>query len=632
MSFFHSLWRGLTVARTIAANLLFLIILIVILFIVFGGKGTPGLPGEFALEIDLEGALVERATPLDPVNKLLGRGVQGETVLGDIESALERAAQDDRVGAVILKTENLRSANLVQIDRLSKAIDEVKAAGKPVLALGYYFSQPQYLIASQADALYLHPMGEVLLTGLASYQPYFADLLEKLEVDVNVFRVGKFKSAVEPYLRDSISPEAATASTELLSALWSSYRTKIAGNRGIEEDAIERYIANLPEELEATGGDIARLAVEQRLVDELLTADGFNARIAQELDSDPDSIERISTRAYLADKPVELPSIGSRVGLITAVGAISSRAPEEMAGGIVAEEIIERIKTAKDDDNVKALVVHVDSPGGEVLASELIRQELELVQLAGKPVVIAMAGVAASGGYWISATADKIIADPNTITGSIGIFGVLPNLSRALGRVGINFDGVGTHPLAGGPGLTRPLSDDMSRILQSGVNQGYERFITLVARGRDLDRATVEEIAQGRVWSGARAFELGLVDELGSLEDAIADAAQLAGINDDYSVLRIDPPLTPQQLLLRQFLGNARIGGAIADASRAILAASGINMNALALTNTIANGMANGMANALSAQFPGMEELFLLQKSANGKKNLALCETCSVEW
>ena len=607
MTFLRSIWRGLTVARNIAANLLFLLILLIVLFAVFGGPRTPAMPKSFALELNLDGVLVERATPLDPLARLAGSNVQRETVLGDIEALLKRAAADSRVSALVLNTNKLQSANLVQIARLSESIEEVKEAGKPVLSMGNYFSQPQYLIASQADELYLHPMGEALLTGLSSYRTYFAQLLAKLDIDVHVFRVGKFKSAVEPYIRDSMSPEAEAASKELLNQLWSSYRAQIATNRGLDEAAVDDFINQLPESLAAANGDVARLAVESRLVDELLTRDGFNARIAQAAGVEVDALERIDSRRYYAERPLALPASGPAIALITAVGAITGSSAEEMSTGIVAEEIQGLITQAKEDDSVKALVLHVDSPGGEVLASELIRHELELTQLAGKPVVVAMAGVAASGGYWISATADLIVADPNTITGSIGIFGILPNLNRALGKAGVNFDGVGSHNLAGGLSLTRPLSPEMSQIIQSSINQGYERFVTLVARGRNLERAQVEEIAQGRVWSGRQALELGLVDELGSLDDAVAAAADLAGVSDNYSLRPIDPPLSAQELLLRQLTANGAIGQ--------------INLDSLPFASTFAPSL-RLLVNSGRDVYEGR----------TGKKILAMCEACDLVW
>ena len=528
-------------------------------------------------------------------------------MLGDIEALLKRAAADSRVSALVLNTNKLQSANLVQIARLSESIEEVKKAGKPVLSMGNYFSQPQYLIASQADELYLHPMGEALLTGLSSYRTYFAQLLAKLDIDVHVFRVGKFKSAVEPYIRDSMSPEAEAASKELLNQLWSSYRAQIATNRGLDEAAVDDFINQLPESLTAANGDVARLAVESRLVDELLTRDGFNARIAQAAGVEVDALERIDSQRYYAERPLALPASGPAIALITAVGAITGSSAEEMSTGIVAEEIQGLITQAKEDDSVKALVLHVDSPGGEVLASELIRHELELTQLAGKPVVVAMAGVAASGGYWISATADLIVADPNTITGSIGIFGILPNLNRALGKAGVNFDGVGSHNLAGGLSLTRPLSPEMSQIIQSSINQGYERFVTLVARGRNLERAQVEEIAQGRVWSGKQALELGLVDELGSLDDAVAAAADLAGVSDNYSLRPIDPPLSAQELLLRQLTANGAIGQ--------------INLDSLPFASTFAPSL-RLLVNSGRDVYEGR----------TGKKILAMCEACDLVW
>lgn len=627
MTFFQSFWRALTVARGVAANLLFLLVLIVVLMLLFGGSGAPSLPNNFALDIELKGTLVERATPVDPLNSFMGGSIQRETVLADIEEALQVAAADDRVASVVLNTSTLSYANMVQIDRLGKAIAAFKRSGKPVLANAAFYSQPQYLIASYADAIYLHPMGETLLTGLGSYRPYFAKLLEKVDVDVHVFRVGKFKSAVEPYLRDSMSPEAAMASKELLDQLWSSFRNRVAVNRGLEETAIDGYINNLAPSLVAAGGDVARLAVESRLVDELLTPDAFDARIAEEMNTTLDELTRIDTSTYLADRGinngtelVSLPATSPSIGLITATGAITGSIAAEGTGeraeGIVAAQTIELIRQAKDDDNISALVVHVDSPGGEVVASELIRRELELVQLAGKPVVIAMAGTAASGGYWISATADKIVASPDTITGSIGIFGVLPNVSAALKNAGVTLDGVGTHSLSGGMSIARPLTEEMSGIIQTSVNQGYERFITLVARGRDLERAQVEEIAQGRVWSGVQALELGLVDELGDLERALQSAAELANLGDDYKVKAIDPPLSPREMLLRQLTGNAQTSVAAF-------------LEPLGLGST--RGVINSL-NRLQGTLPGSHALRVLLESADRPRSYALCEACDLIW
>lgn len=626
MTFLHSLWRGLTLARTVAANLLFLLILVVVLIMLFGGGGAPTLPNRFALELELQGVLVERATPLDPLTSLMGGDAQSETVLGDIEELLVTAADDDRVASVVLNTSQLAYANMVQIARLGRAINSFKQSGKPVLAHGAYYSQPQYLIASYADSVYLHPMGETLLTGLGSYQPYFASLLKKIDVDVHVFRVGKFKSAVEPYLRDSMSPEAAEASTELLDQLWGSYRRTVAQNRGLDEADIDAYINDLRATLETANGDIARVAVEARLVDELLTPDAFEARIAEEIDTELDDLNRINTMAYLFDRGIDssggfiaLPATQPSVGLITATGAITNGSVDGMTNGIVAEEIIELLRKAKDDDNIRALVVHVDSPGGEVIASELIRREIELVQLAGKPVVMAMAGTAASGGYWISATADKIVASPDTITGSIGIFGVLPNLAGALNNAGINMDGVGTHALAGGMSIARPLSDDMAGIIQTSVNQGYDRFITLVARGRDLEREQVEKIAQGRVWSGAQALELGLVDELGNLQDALASAARLANLADDFEVQTIDPPLSPRELLLRQLSGNVSLG---------------IDLKTVTTKLSGELGLANVLSRvySLGRDIPGAQALTVLLQSTDRSRAYALCEACDLTW
>jgi len=565
MKYLKALWRGITRLRNLTANLLFLALIAIVLAALLGGNNTPQLPEKFALKIAPKGRLVETRSSIDPVARLVNGADAQETLLADVLHAIETAATDRRVGVLVLETERLAGANFAQLARIGNALRKYKDSGKPVIANANYYSQGQYLLASHADTIYLHPYGSLILSGLGTYRNYYAELFEKLSVNVHVFRVGKFKSFAEPYVRSDMSDAARAANESLLGDMWARYRERVAANRPLSDAELDDYINRYADRLESTDGDMARLALEAQLVDELLTPDAFRARVADELDTGVDDVKSVELREYVARNPRPALRVqANKVGVITASGAISSGMVQGVNNGIVAEPTVELIRQARDDDTVRALVLRIDSPGGEVLASELIRQELELMQLAGKPLVVSMGGVAASGGYWISATADHIFATPETITGSIGVVGVLPTFERSLERIGVGVDGVSTHALAGALTPLRALSPEVQRVLQANVEHSYDRFLNLVARGRDLEKSTVNEIAQGRPWSADKALALGLVDDLGSLDDAIAKAAELAGIAD-WETKPIQPQLTPQQQFLQRISDS--LGGAISDAS-----------------------------------------------------------------
>ena len=574
MKYLKALWRGITRLRNLTANLLFLALIAIVLAAVFSGSSTPQLPEKFALKIAPQGRLVETRSSIDPVARLVNGADAQETLLADVLHAIETAATDQRVGVLVLETQRLAGANFAQLARIGDALRAYKDSGKPVIANASYYSQGQYLLASHADTIYLHPYGSLLLSGLGAYRNYYAGLFEKLSVNVHVFRVGKFKSAAEPYVRNDMSDAARAANESLLGDMWARYRERVAANRPLSDAELDDYINRYADRLESTDGNMARLALEAQLVDELLTPDAFRARVADELGTTTDDVKTIEIREYVARNPRStLTAQTNKVGVITASGAISSGLVQGVNTGIVAEPTVELIRQARDDDSVRALVLRVDSPGGEVLASELIRQELELVQLAGKPLVVSMGGVAASGGYWISATADHIFATPETITGSIGVVGVLSTFEQSLERIGVGVDGVSTHSLAGALTPLRALSPEVQRVMQANVEHSYDRFLNLVARGRDLEKTTVDEIAQGRPWSADKALALGLVDDLGGLDDAVAKAAELAGLAT-WETKPIQPTLTPQQLLLQRIsdsLGGAAGGAYSGTATAAIL-------------------------------------------------------------
>ncbi|NJN52878.1 MAG: signal peptide peptidase SppA [Gammaproteobacteria bacterium] len=553
--FFRGCGRAFGLARRFTGNLLFAAFLIVLGIMLFSGPTVRVVPDGSALVIRPQGAIVEQQAQVSPLAPFLGdSNVAAETQLRDLVDALLRGAEDERIALVVLDLNDLNSASPAHLEALATALAKVKAAGKEIIAAGDFYSQPQYYLASFADAVYMHPLGQVLLQGYGAYQSYFLAALDKLKVKVHVFRVGTYKEAVEPFTRNDMSPEAREANQALVGELWDAYTSIINANRRLDAGAIDDYVANFPEHLERVGGDMARLALEAGLVDELLTRDEVRARLIAKVGEAEDDFKHIDHRDYLhATASLPLPSTGGDIGVIVAAGVIQmGEAPRGSTG---ADTLTAMIRAARLDPTIRAAVLRVDSPGGSAFASELIRQELELFQLSGKPLVVSMAGAAASGGYWISATADEIWASPTTITGSIGIFGILPTFEDSLAAVGISRDGVGSTPLAGAMDPFGGMTDATSRIVQANVENGYARFLNLVARGRDMLPADVDGVGQGRVWTGKQAHERGLVDHLGGLDAALAAAAARAGLID-YEVRYLEKPLSARDQLFAQIIEN----------------------------------------------------------------------------
>ncbi|MEQ8783451.1 MAG: signal peptide peptidase SppA [Roseibium album] len=568
--------NALTWTRLILSNLIFFGLLIVVLVMLFSGAPTPQVPARGALVLNPEGSVVEQRSPVDPLQQFFAPGsVLAEAELTDLLDALERARDDERIALVVLDLDDLQYLSTAHASLLGDGLVEFRKSGKQVVAYGSYYDQQPYLLASHADAIYLHPFGQVMLPGYNLSQLYFKNLLDRLDVNVRVFRTGEYKEIAEPFIRADMSDAAREANLELVNGLWSYYRDRVIGNRRLEAERLQRYTQDYDQAVAETDGDFARLAVEYHLVDELLTPDQARARIADEVGYDADgNFNGIGFRDYLAavnGRPA--PTGDTQIGVITAQGPIMMG--RQMPGVIAADRLVGQLREVRKDDKIKALVLRVDSPGGSAFASELIRQELELTQLAGKPVVISMGPTAASGGYWISATADAIFAEPTTLTGSIGVVGIVPTFEKSLEAVGITSDGVRTTPLSSIDPLSG-LSDATASVLQTGTDHTYRQFINLVARGRDMTPERVDELARGRVWLGNRAVDLGLVDALGGREAAIARAAELAGLTD-YEVRRLAQPLTPRELLLQQLTGNA-ISGVLGGA------ASGWSDGAVGLT------------------------------------------------
>jgi protease-4 len=557
-SFFSGLWRGLDGLRR-ALHLILLLLIFGVLLGVLRGS-VPKIPARAALLIVPEGQLVEQLSG-DPVERAVEetRGeTHRETLLWDLTDAIRVAATDARIPAIALDLQKFDGGTQPTLEELAAALREFRASGKKVIAYGAELSQERYYLAAQADEVLLDPMGFVLIDGYDRYRMYLKEALDKLGVEINVFRVGAFKSAVETFTRTNMSAEDREESRSYLTALWSSYQEAVTRARKLQPDALARYVDTLSKTVPAAGGDAARVALQAGLVTGLKTRLEFEQRVVTLVGKDDNngSFKAVSLDDYVryARAQKKLKADGKpRVGVIVAAGEILDG--EQPPGTIGGETLAKLIRQVRTDHDIKALVLRVDSPGGSVLASEQIYRELVALRAAGKPIVVSMSGYAASGGYYISAPADEILASPATITGSIGIFAIIPTLDRTLGKVGVSVDGVGTTPLSGQLRLDRPLGEDARALLQSTVTRGYAEFLERVADGRKKTRDEVDKVAQGRVWSGNDAHRIGLVDQLGSFNDAAKAAARRAKVTD-YALEFIEPELTWAQALLMQLRSN----------------------------------------------------------------------------
>lgn len=560
--------RAITLARNFLINAIFVLLVVAVLIGLFQGLTEFRVPDGGALVIDPAGLLVEEARPeydfadlANPAEPLR------QTAVNDLVRAVDHAADDDRIRLIVLRLDDLIAVSEAHARQLGKALERFQAADKEVIAFGRGYSQGQYAIASFADAIYLHPFGQVTFPGYGVYKPYWKGLLDNLGVNVHMFRFGKYKEVAEPFIRDDMSPEAREVNQALVNDLWGAYRQNVLANRSLDADAFDRYARAYEEVLEAFEGDGGRAALEFRLVDELLTPDHARDRIAAAVGgSGEDSYPRIGFRRYLETLPPEAPA-RRNIALIVAQGPIVMGKERNAAA---ADNLTALIREAREDASVAALVLRIDSPGGSALASELIREELEVAQQHDKPVIASMGPVAASGGYWIASTANRIIAHPTTITGSIGVAGLFLSFERTLSDIGIESDGVGSLPLTGAANPFMGVNETAKRVLQANIAGIYERFIHLVARGRDMTPEAVDAIGQGRVWLGGQAVEIGLVDELGDLADAAEAAAELAGL-DKYGIKRFTTPRPPGEEILRQLMESgsaAHPAGPLSSASR----------------------------------------------------------------
>ncbi len=548
-----SFWNGVTVLRRVFMNLLF--IALVVLLVGFFLSGTEDrIPSGSALVLAPVGKIVEQSTETLLAERFYGSKTGAETVLRDLIDGIDAAGNDPKIKVLVLDLEKLEGAGISQLQEIGEALKRFKAAGKTIIAFGDSYDQRQYYLAAHADRLYLHPMGQVWLSGLGIYRHYFKSALDKLQVEFHVFRVGVYKSALEPFMRNDMSADDRESNRAWLTVLWEAYKTDVAGLRRLTAEQIDAYINNLDVNLAEEGGDAARLALTSGLVDELKTRDEVRDELIRLVGEDENgkSYKKVAFDTYTATMLPKLRRPGtenSRVGLIVAEGIIMGG--KQPAGRIGAESTAELIRQAREDEKVKAVVLRIDSGGGSAVASEMIRRELELTRKAGKPVVVSMSSIAASGAYWISVAADEIWALPTTITGSIGIFTALPTFDKTLKAIGISADGVGTTRLSGAFDLSRPLNPLLADALQLQIERGYQRFIERVSQGRNMVPEAVEKIAQGRIWAAQTAKGLGLIDKFGGLEPAVESAAKLATL-DKYDLVVMEKPLTARERLVKR--------------------------------------------------------------------------------
>lgn len=559
------IWRGLDATRRVVLNVVFFG-LVIALLVALGSGGKPKVPKGCALVVKPVGAIVEQVegNALDRARAELVGGASEQTLLKDLVDAIDAARDDERIKAVVLDLSEIGGAGMTKLEDLKAALARFRATGKKVIATADSYDQYGYYLAAHADEVWLNPQGLLLLEGFSRFATFYKDGLDRLGVDWHVFRVGEYKSAVEPYLRNDMSPEAKEANLAYLTDLWSSYLADVAAARKMTPEKLTDYIERLPEHLKAAGGNGAKAALAAGLVDKAEPRDVLRKRVIELVGEDEDThtFTQVAHRDYL--KALDRDRFGQKakgdlVAVVVAKGTISdgSRPPGQIGGDSTAA----LIRQARNDKNVKAIVLRVDSPGGSGFASEVIRRELEVARAEGKVVVTSMGSVAASGGYWISMASDEVWASPNTITGSIGIFGMFPTVDKPLARyLGVRVDGVGTTRFAGALRPDRALDPTVAEAVQNLIDGGYQEFLEVVAKGRKMTPEAVNKVARGRVWSGQDALGLGLVDKLGGLDDAIKAAATRAKLGEKYKVRYIEKEMTWKEKLVRSLVTRAAAG------------------------------------------------------------------------
>jgi protease-4 len=603
--FFRWIWWFIDASRRTVVNVLFLLIVLLVFF-AFRNSGAV-LQDKTVLVLKLKGHLVEQrsGSARETAMAQLNGEDASSTQLRDVLTVLDAAGKDKNIQGVLLQLDEFEGAGLPALRDVAAALTRFKAAGKKVTAWGSGFDQRQYFIAAQANEVYMHPMGMLFLQGFGGYRNYYKEALDHVGVKVNLLRVGSFKSAGEPFIADGPSPESTEASRFLYDAMWATYTQNVEQARKLPAGSLMAMINELPERLAAAEGDIARLAVSSKLVDGLKTREELREQLIERgaRSSDGKTFRQVGFQAYLSQQ--RTPAMGQAVGVVVAEGAIvDGQAPAGQVGGSSTAELVRK---ARLDPDIRAVVLRVNSPGGSPFGSELIRHELELTRKAGKPVVVSMGDVAASGGYWISMAADEVMADAATVTGSIGVFALLPTADKALEKIGVRTAGVTTTWLGGAGDPRLPLDPRFANLLQTHIDQVYSDFTTRAAAARKATPAAIDAVAQGRVWTGLQAKERGLVDTVGGFYDALQSAAKRGGLGVASRVVYIEP----ERSRLDQVLGA--LGGSAAKIVSDQLQASGL-------------GLAQGLSPKVARD--AQAELRWLIDAADGRQPFATLAHC----
>ena len=552
LTFLKYCWRGLNFIRDCVMNLVFLLFVLLLGAILslssyMDGEKVELVGDQGALLLNLDGYLADNRDSQPEWERALqeldNQHVPGKISTFDVVYAIEQAVSDERIKGLVLDLNYFEGADIPALEYVGESLKNFKKTEKPVIAFSDNYTQAQYLLASYADEIYLNPRGSVFIQGLAAQNLYFKEMLDKLEVTPHVFRVGTYKSAVEPFLRNDMSPEARRNLQQWLSGMWTNYKDIIAANRKIDQNSVLPDAKTFLKELKALKGDSTAYVEKRKLVTQLASRSELDKKLIELFGSNKDDEPKLlSFNRYLKALPDRMLSEDSehKIAVVNVEGVIvdGESYQDEVGGNTVSRLLSE----ANADKDVKAVVLRVNSPGGSAFASEVIRQEVDALQKAGKPVVVSMGAMAASGGYWISSTADYIVADKNTITGSIGIFALFPTFEKTVKKWGISSDGVATSELSD-LSLLRPLSSELNDVFQMEIEYGYDEFLSVVSKGRKLSKEEVDKIAQGQVWLGQDAYKNKLVDELGNFDTALNKAIELANAkladdqkSDDYSV------------------------------------------------------------------------------------------------
>ncbi|EAB8410351.1 signal peptide peptidase SppA [Salmonella enterica] len=559
--FFKWTWRVLNLVREMVLNLffIFLVLVGVGIWMQIGNGSNSEQTARGALLLDISGVIVDKPSTNHRLGAL-GRQLFGassdrlqENSLFDIVNAIRQAKDDRNITGIVLDLKNFTGADQPSMHYIGKALREFRDSGKPVFAVGENYSQGQYYLASFANKIWLSPQGQVDLHGFATNGLYYKTLLDKLKVSTHVFRVGTYKSAVEPFIRDDMSPAAREADSRWIGELWQNYLHTVSANRQISPQQLFPGAQAIIDGLTSVGGDTAKYALDHKLVDALASSADVEKALTKQFgwSKTENNYRAISYYDYSLKTPADT---GGTIAVIFANGAIMDG--EETPGNVGGDTTASQIRDARLDPKVKAIVLRVNSPGGSVNASEVIRAELAAARAAGKPVVVSMGGMAASGGYWISTPANYIVASPSTLTGSIGIFGVINTVENSLSSIGVHSDGVSTSPLAD-ISMTKALSPEVQQMMQLSIEYGYKRFITLVADARKRTPEQIDKIAQGHVWTGEDAKANGLVDSLGDFDDAVAKAAELAKLKQWHLDYYQDEP-TVLDMVMDSMTGSVR--------------------------------------------------------------------------